>query len=131
MQWADVDGDGDLDLALTGSRPDGTHVILRNMLPAADASRSVRIRVVDYNGRTSRPGTEVRVYATDSRRLLGTGLVDSGSGYDAQSDVPVHIGVPEGVPFVEVQVTVPAGTRRELLHRHRVAVGSTITVRTK
>ena len=131
VQWADVDGDGDLDLALTGSRPDGTHVILRNMLPAADASRSVRVRVVDYNGRTSRPGTEVRVYATDSRRLLGTGLVDSGSGYDAQSDGPVHIGVPEGVPFVEVQVTVPAGTRRELLHRHRVAVGSTITVRTK
>jgi hypothetical protein len=131
VQWADVDGDGDLDLALTGSRPDGTHVVLRNMLAAEDAKRSVRVRVVDYSGRTSRPGAEVRVYDTSSRRLLGTALVDSGSGYDAQSDVPVHFGVPAGVQFVEVQVTVPAGGRRVPLHRHRVPVGTTITVRTK
>lgn len=131
VQWADVDGDGDLDLALTGSRPDGTHVVLRNMLPPADAARSVRVRVVDYTGRSPRPGAEVRVYATTSRRLLGTALVDSGSGYDAQSDLPVHIGVPAGVQSVEVQVTVPSGNRRVLLHRHRVAVGTTITVRTK
>jgi len=131
VQWADVDGDGDLDLALTGSRPDGTHVVLRNMLPAADAARSVRVRVVDYSGRATKAGAEVRVYDTNSRRFLGTRLVDSGSGYDAQSDLPVHVGVPAGVQFVELQVTVPGGGRRTLLHRHRVPVGTTVTVRTK
>ena len=40
VQWADVDGDGDLDLALTGSRTDGMHLVMRNMLPAADAGRA-------------------------------------------------------------------------------------------
>src|SRR5215213_2494423 len=32
VQWADVDGDGDLDLAVTGSRTDGSHLVMRNML---------------------------------------------------------------------------------------------------
>ena len=50
MQWADVDGDGDLDLALTGSRTDGMHLVMRNMLPAADAARGLHVRVVDAQG---------------------------------------------------------------------------------
>ena len=50
VQWADVDGDGDLDLALTGSRADGMHLVMRNMLPAADAARGLHVRVVDCQG---------------------------------------------------------------------------------
>jgi hypothetical protein len=109
--WADVDGDGDEDLALTGSLPYGMHLLLRNLLPEAEARRSLRVRVVDAHGRATRAGAEVRVYAGGTRRLLAARLVDSGSGYDAQSDIPVHVGLPvEG--SVDVEVTYPAAGRR-------------------
>jgi hypothetical protein len=109
--WADVDGDGDEDLALTGSLPAGMHLLLRNLLPAAEARRSLQIRVVDGRGRATRAGAEVRVYAAGARRLRAARLVDSGSGYDAQSDMPVHVGLPvEG--RVDVEVTYPAAGRR-------------------
>jgi hypothetical protein len=132
VQWADVDGDGDLDLALTGSRADGTHVVMRNMLPASDAARSVQVRVVDAKGRATRAGAEVRVYAAASSKagLIGTRLVDSGSGYDAQSDMPVHFGLPAGVSRVDVQVIVPAGGKRIPIWQRGVAAGKTVTVRT-
>ena len=61
VQWADVDGDGDLDLALTGSRSDGTHLIMRNMLPAADAARGLHVRVVDAKGRDTGGRRSARV----------------------------------------------------------------------
>ena len=130
VQWADVDGDGDLDLALTGSRTDGTHVVMRNMLPAADAGRGLHVRVVDANGRAIRAGAEVRVFAAGSTRLIGARLVDSGSGYDAQNDMPVHVGVPPGVSRVDVQVMVPAGGKRVATWQRGVAPGKTITIRT-
>jgi hypothetical protein len=109
--WADVDGDGDEDLALTGSLPNGMHLLLRNLLPAADARRSLEVRVVDGRGRATRAGAEVRVYAAGTRRLLAARLADSGSGYDAQSDVPVHAGLPVEGRF-DVEVTYPAAGRR-------------------
>jgi hypothetical protein len=132
VQWADVDGDGDLDLALTGSRTDGTHVVLRNMLPAADAARNVQVRVVDAKGRATRAGAEVRLYAADSKieGVIASRLVDSGSGYDAQSDLPVHFGVPAGVSRVDVQVIVPIGGRRTPIWQRGVPLGKMITVRT-
>ena len=112
VQWADFDGDGDEDLALTGSRPTGMHHLLRNLLPAADARRSLRVMVTDARGRALHAGAEVRLYAAGSRRLLGTRWVDGGSGYDAQSAAPVHFGLArEGA--VDVEVIVPqAGARR-------------------
>jgi hypothetical protein len=109
--WADVDGDGDEDLALTGSLASGMHLVLRNLLPAVDARRSLRIRVADGRGRATRAGAEVRVYAAGTRRLLAARLVDSGSGYDAQSDMPVHVGLPVE-ERVDVEVTYPAAGRR-------------------
>jgi hypothetical protein len=110
--WADVDGDGDEDLALTGVQPAGMHLLLRNLIPAA-AGRSLRIRVVDRRGRATRAGAEVRVYIAGTRRLLTARLVDSGSGYDAQSDIPVHAGV-GAEPRGDVEVTCPAAGRREI-----------------
>jgi hypothetical protein len=111
VQWADFDADGDVDLALTGARPDGMHLIMRNMLPAPDASRSLRILVVDANGRATRAGAEVRLFAAGTRRPLGTRLVDSGSGYNAQSEMPVHFGLATLAP-VDVEVIWPSGGRR-------------------
>ncbi|HSA54698.1 MAG TPA: FG-GAP-like repeat-containing protein [Gemmatimonadaceae bacterium] len=111
VQWADVDGDGDEDLALTGVRPDGMHVVLRNALPPDAAARSLLVRVVDANGRATRAGAEVRVYAAGTRRLLGTRLVDTGSGYNAQSDMAVHIGLTSS-EAVDVEVVWPGAGRR-------------------
>jgi len=130
VQWADVDGDGDLDLALTGSRSDGTHVVLRNMLAAADAARGLHVRVVDAKGRAIRAGAEVRAYAAGSTRLIGSRLVDSGSGYDSQNDMPVHFGIPSGVSRVDIQVIVPRGGTRTPIWQRGVAPGKTITVKT-
>src|SRR5690606_7516581 len=93
VQWADFDADGDLDLALTGAQPTGTHVLLRNMLEPASARRSVQIRVIDSAGRPVRAGAEVRVYAAGTRDQLAAGVVDSGSGYNSQSVQPVHLGL--------------------------------------
>lgn len=111
-EWADFDRDGDEDLALTGVRPDGMHSLLRNMLPDADASRSLSIRVVNASGRAVRAGAVVRVYESGTRRLIGTRLVDTGSGYNAQNDAPVHIGLPPRIAVVDVEVTYPAAGRR-------------------
>ena len=132
VQWADFDGDGDADLALTGAGPGGMHFLLRNLLPAADAARSLRVRVVDGHGRATRAGAEVRLFAAGTRRPLGTRLVDAGSGYDAQSDVPVHFGLATAAP-VDVEVTFPAAGRRLTTRVHGVRPsawrGRVLTVR--
>jgi hypothetical protein len=112
VQWADVDNDGDLDLALTGSRPDGMHLVMRNLLAAPATARSIHVRALDAAGRATLAGAEVRVFAAGSSRLLGLRLVDAGSGYDAQSDMPVHVGLPAGTARIDVQLLVPRGGRR-------------------
>jgi hypothetical protein len=108
-QWADLNGDGAVDLALTGQGP---HAVLANILPDSVARRSLSVRVLDGRGHATRAGAEVRIYAAGTRRVLATRLVDAGSGYDAQSDVPVHIGLPT-TAAVDIEVVWPAaGTRR-------------------
>lgn len=106
-QLADYDGDGDLDLAISGSRADATHSVLRNLLPEAAARRSLAIRVVNAMGQTTRAGAVVRVYAAGTRRLIATRLVDSGSGYNSQNDMPVHVGLAALAP-VDIEVSWPA-----------------------
>ena len=109
--WADFDRDGDEDLALTGAGKEPLPLVFRNMLAAADAKRSIKVRVLDSKGLATRPGAEVRIYEAGTRRLLGTRLVDSGSGYNAQSDLPVHFGL-GSIVKVDVEVTWPSGKGR-------------------
>lgn len=113
--WADFDGDGALDLALTGSRDDATHSLFRNRLAPAVARRSLQLRIVDPAGVARYPGAEVRLFAAGTDRLLGTRLVDSGSGYNSQGDQPVHFGLP-GVEPVDVEVTLVGNARRMVAH---------------
>lgn len=109
--WADVDADGDEDLALTGARPDGMHHVLRNLLAPAAGRHSLFIRVLDQRGRSVLAGSEIRVFVAGGRRLIASRLVDSGSGYNAQNDIPVHVGL-GGARRVDVQVTRITGRRR-------------------
>jgi hypothetical protein len=127
VQWHDLNGDGTADLALTGQGP---HALFANRLPDSLAARSLRVRVVDGRGRATRAGAEVRVFAAGSTRLLAAALVDAGSGYDAQSDAPVHLGLPQG-GRVDVEVTWPANGRRRVTLVRMVAVNGreVLTVR--
>jgi len=118
--WADLNGDGTVALALTGQGP---HAVLATVLPDAVARRSLSVRVVDRRGRATRAGAEIRVYATGTRRLLGTRLVDAGSGYDAQSDVPVHIGLAT-TAAVDIEVAWPAAGQRRLARSVNVRPGA-------
>lgn len=128
--WADVDGDGAMDLALTGSQADGMHSILRNMPAPGDARRSIQIRVFDQRGHATRAGAEVRVYAAGTRRLIGSGLVDSGSGYNMQNDLPVHIGIGTA-PLVDVEVTWPTNGKRSVTRAAGVKPGERRTILTR
>ena len=125
--WADFDRDGDEDLALTGAGTTPLPLVLKNMLPEADARRSVRVRVADASGRSTRPGAEVRLYAAGTRRLIGARLVDSGSSYNAQSDIPLHFGL-ASPGRVDVEVIWPAGTRTPSRQQQVAAPSSRVLV---
>lgn len=112
VQWADFDRDGDADLSLAGMALGGMHAFLRNDLATADAARSLSIRVLDSNSHPTRAGAEVRLFVAGTTRLVGMRIVDTGSGYNAQSDAPVRFGIPAGVKLVDVEVTWPFGGRR-------------------
>jgi VCBS repeat protein len=128
VQWVDFDGDGDLDLALANNNPNGSHALYRNLLPADRAKRSVQVAVVDARGRATRAGSEVRVYAAGTRRLLGAGLVDTGSGYCSQNVMPVHIGLPSDGP-VDIEVTTLTPRGRFIARRAGVASGGIVAIR--
>jgi hypothetical protein len=112
IQWIDFDMDGDLDFAIANNNPNGTHSLYRNLLPSEQARRSVQVLVQDARGRATRAGSEVRVYAAGTRKLLGTGIVDTGGGYASQNVAPVHVGLGIDGP-VDVEVTtMGAGGRK-------------------
>jgi hypothetical protein len=130
VQWVDFDNDGDLDLSLTNNNPTGAHPLYRNLLDSARARQSVEVRVVDDRGRDTRAGSEVRVYAAGTRRLLGSGLVDTGSGYCSQNVMPVHIGL-GSTSRVDIEVTSMSKMRRVVTRQAGVTPGrGVLTVRT-
>jgi penicillin G amidase len=104
VQWADFDDDGGLDVALANNNPDGHHYLWRNVLPPERAQRSLQVLVLDGRGRYTKAGSEVRVYERGTRNILGTRIVDTGSGYCSQNVMPVHFGLPTE-RSVDVEVT--------------------------
>ena len=116
VQWVDFDGDGALDLALTNNDPAGGHYLFRNMLPAPQARQSLAIDVVDSRGRHTKAGAEVRVYASGTRRLISSGLVDAGGGYCSQNVMPVHVAT-AGAARVDLEVTTMSTKGRQTMKR--------------
>jgi hypothetical protein len=112
VQFVDFDRDGRLDLALANNDPaGGGHPLLRNT--AVMNGRSIAVEVTDPNARRSRAGSEVRAYRAGTRQMLSSALVDSGSGYCSQSEMPVHLGIAndwKGPVDIEV-VTIAGGAR--------------------
>ena len=118
VRFVDFDQGGRLDLSLTNNDArGGGHPLWRNT--AAVRGRSIAIDVVDRSARRTRAGSEVRAYRTGTRQLLSTALVDSGSGYCSQSEMPVHLGIGDawkGNIDIEI-ITLLGGARRVSLVR--------------
>jgi hypothetical protein len=109
--WADFDNDGAMDLALSSAN----HYVIRNLLAPEQAARSLKVMVLNERGIHTRAGTEVRLFAAGTRQLLGTRIIETGSGYNAQSVMPVHFGVP-GAGGVDVEITLMTkGGRKTVL----------------
>ncbi len=118
VQWLDFDGDGDLDLALTNASETGMHYLLRNDLPADRAKQSLQVAAVDAAGHYTRAGSEIRLFDSNTGRLLGTGIVDTGSGYNSQNAMPVHFGLARnGSVDVEVTTLTPKGRKSARLSK--------------
>ncbi len=113
-QWADFDNDGDLDLALTSAPADGMHYLLRNEMSKEHARQSLQVLVLDGKGTYTRAGSEVRLYKTGTGKLIGTNILDTGSGYNSQNAMPVHFGL-RGVKSVDVEVTVLTKSGRKIV----------------
>ena len=113
VQWVDFDGDGALDLALANNDANGGHYLFRNLLPAPRARQSLSVDIVDERGRHTKPGAEVRVYAAGTRRLISSGLVDTGGGYCSQNVMPVHVAT-AGASRVDIEVTAMTKSGRHI-----------------
>lgn len=119
VQWADFDGDGDVDLAFSSRN----HYLFRNLLQDGDARRSVLVNVLDASGRHNRAGSEVRIYARGTGKLLGARVVETGSGYCSQNVMPVHFGVGDEAS-IDVEVTAMMAKGRRMTRLANVELGS-------
>ena len=66
--------------------------------------------------RRTKPGAEVRVYSAGTRRLISSGLVDTGGGYCSQNVMPVHVAT-AGADRVDVEVTTMSRNGRRVTRR--------------
>jgi hypothetical protein len=119
VAFADVEGDGDLDFALTDKN--GPAYLVRNNF---DAGRWLKVRLIAANGQAGAFGAKVRVYPAGGGRLLGIREAKSSSGYLAQDEPVLHFGLGAALR-VDVEVTFLDGTR---IMRSAVAANQTITI---
>jgi len=106
--WADFNADGCMDLALSSRN----HFIIRNLLPPEQAKRCLKVMVLDAQSRYTRPGSEIRIYTAGTNELICTGIVETGSGYNAQNVMPVHFGLrDEGLVNVEITTLTQYGRK--------------------
>jgi hypothetical protein len=116
--WADANGDGAIDLSLTGSQANGVHSLFRNTNVAG------KFLNVTITGGVA-AAAEVRAFAPGTRRLIAISIVDSGSGYNMQSDLPVHLGL-GAATRADVEVTFLTAGKRTVVRRTRIEANQTV-----
>ena len=122
VQFADYDQDGDLDLSLAANDPSGSHYLFRNDF-GDNANQSIQVLVLNEDGHQVMAGSEVRVYKAGTDELLGTRLVDTGSGYNSQNAKPVHIATLL-TETVDIKVTTMTSEGRRDTFFREIDVGS-------
>lgn len=101
--YADYDGDGDLDLAITESN--GPARLLRN--DGGNRNRWLRVKVRGTKSNRDGIGARVTVTLAGGRRLWS--LVKTGSSYLSQSELPLTFGLGPSGQVTGVEVQWPTG----------------------
>jgi hypothetical protein len=108
--YADYDGDGDLDVAVSVNN--GPAILLRN--DGGNANRFVRVRLI---GRASNRDAVGAVARLRAGRLAATRAVRAGSSYASQSELPLTFGLGPGGPgaaeAADLSVAWPSGRTQE------------------
>jgi enediyne biosynthesis protein E4 len=100
--YADYDGDGDLDVAISANN--GPARLLRN--DGGSRNRYLRVRTVGTV--SNRDGIGARVAVTSGGRRQWA-MVKTGSSYCSQSELPLTFGLGDAAAPVRVEVRWPSG----------------------
>jgi enediyne biosynthesis protein E4 len=119
VAFADIDGDGDVDFLQTakGGRP----FLIRNNF---NGGNWLKVRLASPHGQAGAFGAKVRVLRAGSGSLIALREARSSSGYLAQDDPLIHVGL-GSASTVDVEVTFLDGTR---VTRTNVSSNQTLTV---
>ncbi len=103
--YADIDNDGDLDLALTTSN--GPARLLRN----DNGNQNDMLRMKTIGTRSNRDGIGAKLILTSSTGEHISGVVKSGSSYLSQSELPLTFGLgkPDPTRHLKLEVLWPSG----------------------
>jgi hypothetical protein len=101
--YADYDGDGDLDLALTSNN--GPAYLLRN--DGGNRNKWLRVRTVGTKSNRDGIGARVTVTLPDGRKPWQ--VVKTGSSYLSQSEMPLTFGLAQHGKATRVEVAWPSG----------------------
>jgi hypothetical protein len=102
--YADIDGDGDLDVALSTSG--GPAALFRNEAPAT--AHRLRVTLVGTKSNRSALGAEAHLTVNGRRSWL---TVRSGSSYCSQSELPLTFGLGPETAAGPLEVFWPSGTK--------------------
>jgi hypothetical protein len=134
VTWVDFDRDGALDLALANHEAGGRLSLWHNKLSPAQARHSLAVMVLDSQGHYTKAGAEVRLYEAGTRQVIAAAQVDTGSGYDGQSVIPIHFGLGRDRK-VDVEVTAMSNQGRVVTRipgvNSAAYVGKMLTIRAR
>ena len=116
--YADIDNDGDLDLAVTTNG--GPAVLFRN--ERGNRNRSLRVRLVGTKSNRNGIGTVVKVTSGSETQWQ---MLRSGSSYLSQSELVLTFGLGQNAKVDLIEIQWPSGQTDRLT---AVAAGQTITV---
>ncbi len=103
VSFADYDRDGDLDLYVTNWN--GPNRLYQNNL---NDGNFLFVRPLDAAGRFNRHGAVARVFRAGNSNLIGTMMINGGSGYCSQNPYDAHFGLPATGTY-DIQVIFPGG----------------------